>query len=96
LILTAALLSCTTPTSPLPSTAFPDTCRGIGLDATLFGKVDDPRITWLMTKDGVRRELVWPPHYAARFNPDLEVLNEQAAVVFRQGDIVRGGCVQGG
>jgi hypothetical protein len=49
----------------------------------------------LVTKDGVRRELVWPPRYAARFNPDLEVLNEKAMVVFRQGDLVRGGCVKG-
>jgi hypothetical protein len=48
-----------------------------------------------MTKDGIRRELVWPPRYAARFKPDMEVLNEKGTVVFRQGDTVQGGCVKG-
>lgn len=48
-----------------------------------------------MTNDGFRKDLVWPPGYLARFNPQLEVLNEKAKVVFRQGDVVQGGCVKG-
>lgn len=94
-LLVTMLLGCATPMVLLPTTPFPDACRGIGLDATLEGSPDDPKFAWLTTTDGVRRDLVWPAGYKARFNPKLEVLSEQGVVEFRQGDVVRGACRKG-
>lgn len=93
----AVLLGCVSAiTLPLPVAQFPNNCRGVGLEgATLAGSAVDPRVTWLVSVNGNRIDLVWPPGYAARFAPDLEVLNEANEVVFRQGDVVEGGCAKG-
>ena len=73
-------------------------CRGIGLTgASLAGNPSDPRVTWLNTS-GVRREIVWPPGYTARFyrfSSPFEVVDASGRVVYRQGDLIRGGCVAG-
>jgi hypothetical protein len=90
------LLACSTVTAiPLPRDEFPNECPTVGLEATLTGSPNDPRLAWLSTSEGRRVELVWPPGYGARFAPDLEVLNESGSVVFRAGDVVDGGCVKG-
>lgn len=96
-LLCVTLLGCVTATTvPLPVAPFPNACRGIGLeDAILVGSPDDPRFTWLISLNGHRTDLVWPPGYSARFAPELEVLNEAREVVFQQGDAVEGGCTKG-
>lgn len=94
LILMLTLAGCGT-SKTLPTTLFSGACRGIGLDATVVGSLEDPRSAWLITDAGVRKDLVWPSGYVARFNPGLEVLDETGAVVFRQGDLVRGACLRG-
>lgn len=71
-------------------------CRGIGLDATLAGSPADPRVAWLVvTRNGGRLEIVWPPGFSARFTPHLEVLDASGRTVFRAGDKIAGGCVAG-
>ena len=37
-------------------------------------------------------EVTWPAGYRARFNPNLEVLDESGNVVIREGDAVSGAC----
>ena len=81
--------------APLPMVPPPDLCRGVGLDATLVGDPRDPRLVWLDTASGVRKELVWPPGYQARFDPTLEVLDPRGSIVFRAGDHVDEGCTMG-
>jgi hypothetical protein len=94
------------PPSPKPSLsgrlfALPTTnwlaggaCAGVGGDAVLHGSPTDPRIAWLDYKLGgqSRMEVTWPAGYRARFNPNLEVLDENGNVVIREGDPVSGAC----
>ena len=82
---------------PLPTVeSFSGACRGVGLDARVTGNPSDPRLAWLVAGDDqARRDVLWPPGYTARFTPRLEILNENGAVVFRDGDPVTGGCVTG-
>jgi hypothetical protein len=68
-------------------------CFGVGLYATLRGNPSDPRVTWLEGDTGRRREIVWPRGYTARFNPNLEVLDEAGQLRFREGDAIQGACV---
>lgn len=71
-------------------------CRGVGLsDAVLHGASDDARGAWLVTRDGVRLDVVWPPGYRARFAPDLEVLDGGGTLRFREGDEPTGACTTG-
>jgi hypothetical protein len=70
-------------------------CADIGLDAVLHGSPTDPNVAWLVANvmDGVRMDVIWPAGYRARFNPNLEVLDENGNVVLREGDAVSGACV---
>ena len=80
-------------------------CAGTGLDAVLHGSPTDAHVAWL---DGeqvvgplgepevVRLEIVWPAGYLARFDPNLEILDENGNVVMREGDTVTGDCGGGG
>src|SRR5450432_603085 len=85
------LSGCATATSSLPTLAnWNGGCRGVGFEAALNGSPSDPRITWLTASGGQRRDIVWPPGYAARFTPNLEVLDANSNVVFREGSTVSG------
>lgn len=99
LLLLAALVAasgCGALPRPLPAVeSWTGACRGVGLEATLTGDASDPRVAWLIGSDGRRRDIIWPPGYAARFTPRLEVLDEKGIVVFQDGSPVSGGCVTG-
>jgi hypothetical protein len=72
------------------------TCGGVGLDAVLRGSPTDPRIAWLeQSFDKARAEVTWPAGYRARFDPKLEILDENGNVVLRDGDAVTGACGNG-
>ena len=43
----------------------------------------------------LRKELVWPPGYTARFSPELEILDASHRVRLVAGDMIDGGCVSG-
>ena len=82
-----------TPTPSLPTVAeLPQACAGIGNDGMLAGSPTDPRVTWLAGPQGERGEIVWPPGFTARFDPDLAVLDASGNVVYRAGDRPGGGC----
>jgi hypothetical protein len=69
-------------------------CAGVGLEAVLRGSPSDPRVAWLENNIGgqSRIEVSWPAGYRARFNPNLEILDENGKVVLRDGDAVGGAC----
>ena len=68
---------------------------GIGLDATLHGSPSDARVTWAIDNSGSGRlDLLWPVGYAARFNPQLEVVDGHGQIVAREGDQITGSCMQ--
>lgn len=72
-------------------------CGGVGLaDATLHGSPTDSRVAWIHLKGFGDRQAVFPVGFTARFNPSLEVLNANGAVVFREGDKIDGACGGGG
>ena len=82
-------------TRPLPAnpTWHGECGFGVGRDVVLRGSVLDPRVTWANDRaGGVRFELLWPMGYQARFTPNLELLDEQGAVVGREGDLIIGSC----
>ena len=70
----------------------PTGCRGVGSPGILRGQHDDPRVAW--TDDG-RPRLVWPPGFVAWFNPTLVIVDPTGHVVFREGDVIPGGCAIG-
>ncbi len=70
-------------------------CADVGFDAFLTGSAEDPRVTWLVNVSGKRIDILWPRGFSARFDPDLEVLDASGTVVYRAGDRIHGGCVQG-
>ena len=73
-----------------------DACADVDLDAArLTGDPNDPRLAWLATAGGGRKDVVFPPGYRARFAPALEVLDTSGAVVARDGEVVDRGCVTG-
>lgn len=79
----------------LPTVAeVPRVCLGLGGGGTLHGDPRDERVAW-GEGFGNRGELVWPPGYVARVDPDLEVLDPSGNVVFREGDTLPGGCAVG-
>ena len=81
---------------PLPTIATDNGgCRGVGLEAHITGNPSDPRLVWLVGLQGDRTDVIWPPGYTARFTPRVEVLDQEGAVVYRDGDAVSGGCVTG-
>jgi hypothetical protein len=69
-------------------------CAGTGLDAVLHGSPTDPHIAWLTNNFSTppRLEIVWPAGYRARFDPDLEIVDENGNMVMREGDTVTGDC----
>lgn len=83
------------PSRPLPGNpAWLGGCSiGVGRKAVLHGSAFDPRVTWATDRaGGFRLELLWPVGYQARFSPNLELLDEQGAVVAREGDLIIGSC----
>ena len=75
-------------------------CREIGYDGVLRGDPDDPRVAWGEHQTRVnhvvlRKELVWPPGYTARFTPELEILDASHQIRFVAGDLIEGGCLGG-
>jgi hypothetical protein len=81
------------PSTPLPT--WQGSCGlGVGRDATLHGSASDGRVAWAINADGgVRFELLWPRGYTARFNPQLEVLDETGHAVAHEGDLIIGSCL---
>jgi hypothetical protein len=69
-------------------------CAGGGFveEVRLRGSPDDPRLVWMVDRDGARTDLAWPVGYSAPFTPDLELLDNSGRVVGRQGSLVVGGC----
>jgi hypothetical protein len=76
-------------------------CAGVGIDATLTGSRDDPRIAWLdfhfnlwFTPDPsyTPPSIIWPAGYRARFLPEIEIVDGSGTVVLRAGDHVGGAC----
>lgn len=69
-------------------------CAGGGFPGVirLRGSPDDPRLVWMVDAGGARTDLAWPVGYSARFTPELELLDNSARVVGRQGSLVVGGC----
>jgi hypothetical protein len=86
----------TSPTKALPTlSSFNGGCRGVGLEATLAGDATDHRVAWLVVDGGRRWDVVWPPGFRARFDPNLAVLDASGRVVYRAGDKIHGGCTAG-
>ena len=91
----------TVQTYTLPTLASDDGwCAEVGYAGFLRGDSGDPRVAWGETETRVnqlvlRRELVWPPGYTARFVPQLEILDASRHVRFVAGDVIRGGCATG-
>lgn len=96
LLAVLAVGACTSQTVQLPSDprwVASGACRGVGTDMVIHGSATDPRVTWATSIDGqVRVEITWPVGYAARFVPDLEVLDETGKVIAREGDHLTGVC----
>jgi hypothetical protein len=44
----------------------------------------------------VRRAVIWPTRFTARFAPRLEILDASGAIVFRAGDKIEDACTAGG
>lgn len=88
-------------TIPLPTVATTDGwCKEVGYDGVLRGDPADPRVAWgeketPVTHVVMRKELVWPPGYTARFTPQLEVLDASQHVRLVAGDVIEGGCTSG-
>ena len=70
-------------------------CAGGGFVGGYFlrGSSTDSRSAWMTFPDGSRHELAWPVGYSARFVPALEVLDDTAHVIAREGSPVGGGCL---
>ncbi len=100
LVWTVAVLLAACGATPRPSLPTLDSdvqvCADVHLSGTLAGSSTDPRVAWLVLSNGARSDIVWPPGYSARFDPDLAVLDASGKVVYRAGDTVEGGCVVGG
>ena len=98
--ITAFFLSACAQIYPLPTVpAGSQWCRGVGYDGILRGDPSDPRLAWAEQETPnhvvLRRDLVWPTGYTARFTPQLEILDASRQVRFLAGDVIGGGCVTG-
>jgi hypothetical protein len=97
----AVLLTACGQTYPLPTVADDGgLCRGVGYEGVLRGDRDDPRVAWGEKETRVnrlvlRRELVWPAGYTARFTPQIEVLDASRRIRYVAGDVIEGGCATG-
>jgi len=81
-------------TLPTVNWLAPTACAGVGLDAVLHGSPTDPRVAWLDNELGSpgRIDVIWPAGYLARFDPSLQILDENGNVVIFEGDRVSGAC----
>lgn len=76
-------------------------CDNTGNGGTLRGDRLDPKVTWLepnldsSSNPPERQYLVWPPGLAARFTPELEIVDPVGQVVMRDGDRVAATCDDG-
>lgn len=76
-------------------------CRPVPLRGTLHGDPADPSVAWLELMDtGVRREVVWPAGYRARFivigdDPVLKVYDSTDVFVIGASDVVASACATG-
>lgn len=97
LVALAAILlaACGSAPRPLPTAKFTDVCLGVGVQATLHGGAEDPRVTWLLMEGGAEKALLWPPRWTARFAPALEVVDPDGRIRFRDGDAVTEVCFAG-
>lgn len=99
IIAALALLAGCAPTVPLPTVATAgNVCRGVGVEGVLHGAPADPRVAWVDSQflgQHKRVEVVFPEGFAARFTPNLEVLDRDGHVVAEDGDQITGGCVTG-
>lgn len=69
-------------------------CGDTPIYAVLDGDPKDSRITWAM--QGTKRiELDWLPGYRARFNPNLEILDERGDVIWHEGALIGWACWEG-
>lgn len=56
---------------------------------TLRGdKTNSDRPAYVESLDGTQRTILWPYGFSARFNPDLEILNDRGEVVAWEGDLL--------
>jgi hypothetical protein len=67
-------------------------CNRVSLDATLHGDPLDSMVAWLVTANGTRVNVTWPPDYSARFSPGLEVLDATGALVLRAAADITSAC----
>jgi hypothetical protein len=79
-----------------PPQGMPLVCAGVGLNAMVHGDPTDPKVAWLINRNGgsekARIEVAWPPGFRARFVPRLEVLDDTGRVRLREGDHINGTC----
>jgi hypothetical protein len=67
---------------------------GVGRDLTLRGSASDGGVAWAIDDTGSGRvDLLWPRGYTARFNPQLEVVDESGRVVAHDGDLIIDSCL---
>ncbi len=68
-------------------------CAVAAIDATIHGGALDPATVWLVdTGSGQRLDAFWPDGYAARFDPQLAVIDNSGTIVLREGDRVTRAC----
>jgi hypothetical protein len=60
----------------------------------LRGDESDPHLAWIeqFPSGGGRREVVWPAGFSARFDPQLEIVDQNGRGVIQEGDFVEGSC----
>jgi hypothetical protein len=76
----------------LPTTNV-ESCIGYGISVVLRGDAADPDVAWIEGYESHNRTaVVWPTGFTARFDPDLEILDESGRVVLREGDYIDGTC----
>ena len=77
----------------VPIAHMPEVCAGVGLDGPrIHGSPDDPRLVWMGSPKGERTELAWPLGHAARFDPELVMLDGRGNQIAIEGQTVTGRC----
>jgi hypothetical protein len=80
---------------PLPVAPNANRCRGVAIEAHLTGSVADDRVTWLVTEGDREIPVVWPAGWLVQFTPQLQVMDPDGEIRFRDGDAVTGICFKG-